>query len=133
MGPRVWVVGARPVKREGRWLWPLIKELDPEVVITGGATGTDNSVKYWCGREGVPCVGFFSPSTRYRRFGGRVRNGWIVRILKPDLLITMPGGRFVKEAEELAESRGIRVIPCPYSEMTPRRLWDAAGQDHESR
>lgn len=82
----------------------------PELVIAGGASGIDTFAETWALRRGIPCMVFNAawdgPSGRA---AGPIRNGWMIKYGRPDLVLALPGGVGTENMMKQAKAAGIEV------------------------
>lgn len=121
-GPGVLVCGGRNWRDYGAVL-RILTQLQPGVVIAGDATGADALALEAAAQIGCNSVKHHADWERYGKAAGPIRNGEMLRINKPDVVVAFPGGRGTADMVRRAKAAGIRVIePC---------FSDKPGQNHE--
>lgn len=84
-------------------------ELAPDVVIQGGAFGADRMAQEWAAANSVPFV-TYPANWKLGRKAGPIRNEFMLRDSRPDLVVAFPGGRGTADMVGRAKEAGIRVI-----------------------
>ena len=87
-----------------------LSELSPELVIQGGAGGVDAIARVWASAVGVPCLTIDAAWGKFGKSAGPIRNKWMLKYGKPDLVVAFPGGRGTESMVRLAEDAGVEVI-----------------------
>lgn len=105
---RLLVCGGRNF-HEWRQLANALDALEkPDVLIQGGGSGADQMAVKWAQTRGVPVITF--PANWHQgKKGGPMRNGFMLREGKPDLVIAFPGGNGTADMIQKAEAAGIPV------------------------
>lgn len=89
---RLLVCGGRDY-RNSQLLFATLDEINPDLVITGGATGADQLAQEWAVLRGKPFCVFPAHWGAKGKAAGPVRNLWMAEHAKADLLVAFPGGR----------------------------------------
>lgn len=106
---RVLVTGGRDYA-DSNAVYQELDRLKPLFVIHGGATGTDDYVAYWAELHGVAVASFEAHWDKFAdKKAGPIRNGWMIRYGKPDLVLAFPGGRDTADCVRQAKAAGIKV------------------------
>jgi len=117
------VCGSRELSVSGkRWVYTILDELRPTVVLQGGAPGIDSAARDWCGHQVVACAQVDAPWKALGKAAGPVRNGWMLD-LRPDVVIAFPGNDGTADMVKQAAARGVTVIeawPEVLRSSTPR-------------
>jgi len=99
----------------GRHLDKLHAKYRFTALVEGGARGVDRFAKHWA-RQATPAVIHISEQLtqdewdQYGKMAGAVRNGRMLRIHTPALVIAFPGGSGTANCVELAEALGIDIV-----------------------
>lgn len=106
---RVLVCGGRDYADWQR-VWVELDELQPAIVITGGASGADQHAQRWCNRKGIPCMVFPAAwDSDLGRGAGPTRNMWMIVHGQPELVVAFPGGKGTANMVAQARARAIEV------------------------
>ncbi len=117
---RVLVCGGRDCD-DMNAVWDKLQELAPELVIQGGAghwevvgerrlpRGADLIAKDWCDVMGCPCITMDAAWKGLRKAAGPIRNGWMLKYGKPDLVLAFPGGKGTADMIKQARKAGVEV------------------------
>lgn len=81
-----------------------------ECLISGGAPGADRLAEKLADHLGVPIMVFPAPWAKFGRSAGPVRNGWMLRFGKPDVVLAMPGGKGTQNMIAQAAANNIPVV-----------------------
>lgn len=79
------------------------------LVIQGEATGADALAKRYARDQGLPCAGMPALWSNYGNRAGSLRNEWMLELLKPDLIVALPGGNGTAHMVKIATKAGIEV------------------------
>lgn len=82
---------------------------DQFVIVQGDAKGVDFICKNWAIENGFPCIGMPACWDFFGNTAGGIRNGWMLKFTKPDLLIAFPGGKGTADMKRKARSAGVTV------------------------
>lgn len=82
---------------------------DDFVIVQGDATGTDWAAKNWAIKSGAINVSMNACWDCYGNNAGNIRNGWMLRIMKPDLVIAFEGGSGTADMKKQAKEAGVPV------------------------
>ncbi len=79
----------------------ILNQLNPALVVEGGAKGADTMAREWCDRNGVTCVEVPALWTAHGKSAGPKRNSTMLRI-----------------AQALAAARDmpVEVVACPHDD-----------------
>lgn len=78
------------------------------VLIQGDAPGADRLAHKWADANNVPTISF-PANWKQGRKGGPLRNAFMLKESKPDLVIAFPGGGGTKNMVALAVAAGVPV------------------------
>lgn len=96
----------------GTKVFEVLDEIKPAVIIQGGASGADAIARNWAQSHGVQVITY-----EYRessgRGGGPVRNDYMIRDARADLVVAFPGGRGTADCVRRAKAEGIPVREIP--------------------
>jgi hypothetical protein len=87
----------------------VLDEIDPAVVIHGGALGADLIAKEWAVSRVRPHWTFPADWYENGKAAGPIRNQQMLDIGKPDLVVAFPGGRGTADMVRRAEKAGVPV------------------------
>jgi predicted Rossmann-fold nucleotide-binding protein len=121
-GRKVVITGGRDFM-DYEFVRSTLDALDPRptLIASGCATGADRLAMTWAKKMGVQFVGFPVYQSQWRVTGkgaGPIRNGLMLDILKPDLVVAFPGNRGTADCIRQAERRGI-TVQLVNPEVTP--------------
>ena len=105
---RVAVTGGRGYG-EWRFVFETLDQSDIAVVMTGDASGVDRITRDWAASRGRPLMVWPAHWDWLGLAAGPLRNGWMLRFGKPDLLIAFPGGNGTADCKRQARELGIPV------------------------
>ena len=108
---RVLVCGSRSAW-DATETWAAMDKLDPipDLVICGGSIGVDKFAESWAERRGIACALFPAPwDSHLRNTAGPIRNGWMLKFGRPDLVLALPGGNGTLNMIEQAKRAGVPV------------------------
>lgn len=94
-------------------LFDLLEKEQLELVITGCSSGVDQHAVTWAYFRAIPCMSFPAPWGIGKK-AGPIRNGWMLKYGKPDLVLAFPGGRGTADMVQKARDAGVEV-----KEITP--------------
>lgn len=110
---RVLVTGGRDY-RDREAVWRKLDEIQPSVVIHGGASGVDRAAGAWAQARGIPEIVMPYAKTFGVR-GGPIRNGWMLEHCNPNIVLAFPGGKGTENMVQQAKRRRyvsvLRVAP----------------------
>ena len=92
----------------------VLNEIDPLVVINGGAPGADTLASGWAITHNVPYVEIKANWGKDGKAAGPIRNQRMIDKCKPDLVVAFPGGRGTADMVARARKAGVSV-----REVTP--------------
>lgn len=79
------------------------------LLIHGGATGADALARSWAMRRGVPTEMYLPAWGRHGLAAGSIRNGWMLREGRPDLVVAFPGGNGTADMVQQAQEARVPV------------------------
>ena len=81
-----------------------------EVLFHGGATGADTLAGRWAQQRGI-CEVVVPYASAYGKQGGSIRNGWLLDLGQPDLVVAFPTPSSVGtwNCIQQAKQRGLRI------------------------
>lgn len=86
----------------------VLDSLAPEIVIHGACSGTDDYARVWAELHGVPHASVPANWKWHGKAAGPLRNEAML-LLKPDLVVAMPGGSGTADMVRRARKAGIPV------------------------
>jgi len=108
---KVLVCGGRTYSNRARvyeTLDALVDKHGPIFIIQGGATGADTLAADWADVRGMPCAEVKAPWRFYGKSAGPRRNAWML-LLKPDIVVAMPGEVGTSDMRAKAMASGIEL------------------------
>jgi hypothetical protein len=79
-------------------------------LIHGGAKGADTHAGRWAHRNRVPVEVFYPDWDRYGKKAGHIRNGEMLEVGKPDIVVAFPGGAGTENMCQQADAAGVQVF-----------------------
>ena len=87
-----------------------LKQHPITLLVHGGCTdGADRIAQAWAKETGTPEAIYPAHFTVMGRKAGPMRNDWMLRFSKPDLLIAFPGGDGTADCIAVARQLGIMI------------------------
>lgn len=105
---RVIVCGGRTYDNWKR-IHKELSELQPAVIIQGGAPGADRLAAKWADKNGVPTVTYPALWSRGRA-AGPLRNRFMMEDSRPDLVVAFPGGRGTIDCVTKAREYNLPIV-----------------------
>ena len=99
--------------------------LAPDVVITGGARGTDAQAAAWAHAHGVKVATYKADWAEHGRAAGPMRNQAMLDAAKPDLVLAFPSKTSVGTYDMLRRAKAAHVamrivrVPVAAAKSTP--------------
>ena len=87
----------------------ILTALDPDEVVTGGATGVDFWAYNWARNTGLIRHVYPANWDRHGRAAGPIRNQVMLDREEPDLVVVFPGGRGTADMARKAEEAGVKI------------------------
>ena len=87
------------------------------ILSHGGALGVDNAAMHWARERGVFSARWDAPWAIGRK-AGPLRNQLMMVMMRPDILLSFPGGRGTDHCTETAHDVGVPII-FPYPDGWP--------------
>lgn len=81
-----------------------------DLLIEGGAPGTDRLARLWAKKRGIPIQTYRPNWKTHGRAAGPIRNKQMLVEGKPDVVIAFPGGRGTADMVHQAQAAGVPVI-----------------------
>jgi hypothetical protein len=103
---RVLVCGGRSYWQQ-QPVFTVLDELQPTLIITGGAPGADHSAITWAAQRSVPWCIYPANWRKHGDAAGPLRNQQMLDEAKPDLVLAFPGGRGTADMLRRARSADI--------------------------
>ena len=94
----------------------LLALIRPGCVIVGSLRGCDLAAYTWARDNGVPTIVMSANSKSYGPRGGPIRNRWVLKWCRPDLVVVFPGGAGVRDMVLRAQGADIPVVECTSEE-----------------
>jgi predicted Rossmann-fold nucleotide-binding protein len=107
-GLKVLVCGGRNYSDTKR-LYEVLDQLQPSLVINGGASGADELSTQWARERGIEVQQFYAEWGRYGRKAGPIRNATMLANSRPNLVIAFCGGRGTADMIDRAIKLGVKV------------------------
>ncbi|MBW3560054.1 MAG: DUF2493 domain-containing protein, partial [Proteobacteria bacterium] len=76
----------------------------------GGASGIDTWARHWAGDRGIPVATWDANWAFYKRAAGPKRNGWMLDIARPDVVLAFPGNDGTADCVRQAHARALVVV-----------------------
>ena len=105
---RVIVCGGRTYEK-WKTVHKTLAELQPCVIIQGGAPGADRLAAKWADINGIPTVTYPALWSRGKA-AGPLRNRFMFEDSRPDLVVAFPGGRGTKDCVTKANEYQVSVL-----------------------
>ena len=105
---RVLVCGGRNFRDE-ELLYNELKDIEPTVIISGGANGADELAIRYADLMGVALEVYQADWSTFGKSAGPKRNQRMLREGKPELVLAFPGGRGTADMVNRAKRAGIPV------------------------
>ncbi len=86
----------------------LHKEHPIDVLIEGGAVGTDRIAGGWAVKMGINNLVFPADWNKHGKAAGPIRNQRMLNEGKPDLVVAFPGGRGTADMMKRAKAAGVK-------------------------
>lgn len=106
---KVIVTGGRDYN-ERKAVFEILSEINPTLVIEGGASGADALAREWCALNKVPNKTYRANWNSHGRAAGPMRNEVMVRENKDAVLVAFPGGRGTEDCVARAKREGLKII-----------------------
>ena len=110
---RIIVCGGRDY-RDANSLQAFLDEIHTqtpvECVIHGASRGADLLAENWARAREIEYVGVPAKWGDFGRKAGPMRNSYMLRFHKPDLVVAFPGGNGTTDMTTKARDAGVRVI-----------------------
>jgi hypothetical protein len=130
---RVLICGGRDYSRS-RYLNAALDALDArhkfKLVVTGGAPGADTLADRWAEARGIDRV--ICPANwigRGKPFAGPDRNRFMLRLIKPELVVAFLGGPGTANMIAQAKAAGVKVHEVPEGDGAGQELAAQDGAD----
>lgn len=112
-GMRVLICGGRKYGESAAELRAFEVRMAPFIdrtalVIHGGCSGADREAGMWASRNKIPCMVFPAHFAHGPQWGP-IRNGWMLKFGKPDVVLAFPGGKGTADMIRQATEAGIDV------------------------
>jgi hypothetical protein len=106
---RVLVCGGRDYSDASR-VDVVLRGIEPDVIIHGGASGADRLAGQWAWKNGKGCRVEFADWQLHGKAAGPIRNQKMLDEHAPDLVVAFPGGRGTADMVRRAKAKGVPVI-----------------------
>lgn len=80
------------------------------LIVQGGATGADHLAVRWAREHGVPYCTFPANFDFHGAKGGPIRNRYMLKFLRPTLLVVFPGNEGTAGCREIASKMGVTIL-----------------------
>ncbi len=91
-------------------LYCAIRDLKPDVIIHGNATGADTIAADFAEDYDIPVLSFPANWNKYGKAAGGIRNAQMLKEGKPTLVLAAPGGNGTANMVRQAREKGIEVF-----------------------
>ena len=81
------------------------------LLVEGGARGADRLARQWAIDSGVPFRTFEADWVRHGKAAGSKRNGVMLSVSRPDIVVAFPGGTGTADMVRRALRAGVHVWP----------------------
>jgi hypothetical protein len=88
----------------------VLTNLNPDIVIQGGAEGADLIAKEWAMANFKPVWTFPADWDEHGKAAGPIRNQQMIDWGKPDFVIAFPGGKGTADMVRRANTAGLDVL-----------------------
>lgn len=109
---RVLVCGGRDYTNK-QLIYATLDQIRDQIglLVTGNDNkkGADGLAQRYCIKHGIPCAAFPAPWGKHRKAAGPIRNGWMLKYMKPHLVVAFPGGRGTSDLKSQAQELDIRI------------------------
>lgn len=114
-GGRAFGEGAILAVEERKALYAVLAQLRPDLIIHGGARGTDRHAGRYADEHRTPCMVFPALWDGFEAIGkvkqaGPLRNGWMLRWGHPTHVLACPGDDGTDDMVSKAERRGFKLV-----------------------
>lgn len=108
---RVLVCGGRDYTDAGH-IHQELAACRPTVIIEGGAKGADAQASNYGVLHNIKVETYVANWQLHGKAAGPIRNGEMLRVGQPDLVLAFPGGRGTADMVRQAEAAGVPVKHC---------------------
>lgn len=105
---RVLVCGGRNFGKVGL-MRRVLAQVEPTVILTGGARGADTLAKAWARAHDIPYFECEAPWKEHGKAAGAIRNQWMIKHFPVDLVLAFEGGPGTRNMIAAAETHGVKV------------------------
>lgn len=110
---RILVCGGRDFTDEG-FVFKVLDEsrawfADQFCIIVGGAKGVDRFARIWAESRGICCIVVNAQWHAYGMSAGPIRNTWMLKFCRPQLVIAFPGGKGTEDMVKQAHAASLDV------------------------
>ena len=108
----VLVCGSRHLVIESfvfRTLDEIHEEKPIDAVVHGGCSGADSLANKWAFDRGLPVIGVPANWSSYGKRAGPLRNGWMLKFVRVNLVVAFPGGSGTANMVSQARDAGVEV------------------------
>lgn len=109
---KVLVCGGRnygKTPKEKSFLYRVLDQVNPTMIIDGGAAGADALAEGWAFKRAIPSKTYPADWHIHGPAAGPMRNQKMLDEGKPDLVIAFPGGRGTADMVARARKAGVEV------------------------
>lgn len=78
-------------------------------IIVGGARGVDRFARHWAESRGICCIVVNAQWHAYGMSAGPIRNTWMLKFCRPQLVIAFPGGKGTEDMVKQAHAASLDV------------------------
>lgn len=104
---RVLVCGGRTYE-EWKTISKTLREINPTVIIQGGAPGADRLAAKWADVNNVPVI-TYPANWKQGKKSGPMRNAFMLQDSRADLVIAFPGGPGTKDMINKTRDAGVKI------------------------
>lgn len=98
-----------------------LRHFGVELIIHGGQSGADTCAEWWARQRDILCLRVPAQWSQLGRKAGPIRNGLMLMLGGPTLVLAFPGGLGTKNMTDQAIAAGVRVEWAPDENWEPAR------------
>jgi hypothetical protein len=106
---RVLICGGRDYRNIDLVFKVLDEIKDISCIISGGATGADRLAETYAAKRNIKTEIYKADWTKYGPAAGPIRNGLMLQLGRPDLIVAFPGGKGTSDMIRKGVAAGVSV------------------------